>query len=79
MHVARNWTPLIVNQLLMVPKPDRLLLSETQMSPSDGVTAREVSVKQKNLRRFSDMMKGSNENLELWVVYVTCTILEDMS
>lgn len=55
---------------LMAPKPNRLLVSETQMEMSDTElkAMKEVSAKQKkSFRRLSDILKGG-ETADLWVV-----------
>lgn len=54
----------------MAPKPNRLLVSESQipMSDSELKALREASAKQKkSFRRLSDLMKGS-EAADLWIV-----------
>ncbi|WVQ78876.1 hypothetical protein IAT38_000967 [Cryptococcus sp. DSM 104549] len=74
------------DRMLMVPKPNRILISETQLSPPESKAAaalaaaeakaasqKDRTVKQKkSMRRLSDMLKGgSTGEPDLWVVRFT--------
>jgi hypothetical protein len=62
----------------MAPKPDRQLLDETLMSPSDG-KAIEIELKNKKSKhRLSDMLKRT-EKAEMWIVSVFYSIYESKS
>lgn len=51
----------------MAPKPDRLLVDESPLSPSDG-KAVEIELKnRKSKHRLSDMLKKT-EKAEMWIV-----------
>lgn len=55
----------------MAPKANRLLVSETQLPGQDGEmkSAKDMAVKQKkSFKRLSDILKGSGETSDLWVV-----------
>lgn len=55
--------------MLVTPQPNRLLMSESQLPQSEGLTPRDTGVKQKKtLRRLSDILKGQTEQVDLWVV-----------
>lgn len=56
---------------MMAPKPDRLLVSETQIPRPDGTMpqSKEDTVRQKkSVKRFSDMFKHTD--LDLWIMCV---------
>ena len=57
----------------MAPKPNRLLVEETQSPQGDDTskTPKDASVKtKKSIRRLSDILKGSGDTTDLWVVSV---------
>jgi hypothetical protein len=51
----------------MAPKPNRLLVSENQLSPAEGEKIEALVKQKKSLRRLSDILKGS-EHPDLWVM-----------
>ena len=55
------------DKMLMAPKPNRLLVSETQ-APADPNTAEATAKAKKSFRRLSDILKGSGSSSDLWVV-----------
>lgn len=55
----------------MAPKPNRLLVSEAQcpMSEAEVKALKDATSKQKkSFRRLSDILKGSAESADLWIV-----------
>jgi hypothetical protein len=64
-------TLLTLPQALIAPKPDRLLISETQLpGPSDSKKEADAAVRPKrSSRRLSDFLRGAPE-AECWVMYV---------
>jgi hypothetical protein len=56
----------LIVQVLMAPKPDRLLLGETSLvSPEIELS---TTVKGKKFKRLSDILKGGHESADLWIV-----------
>ena len=55
--------------MLMAPKANRLLETETQFLPPNGADPPERIVKQKkNIRRLGEILRGGPEEADFWIV-----------